>query len=548
MMKRVPFPEFLRSLRVAVTAGPRAGAALKRLFSAQRVRRGALSGTGVLLLAVALILLNLVAQRMSVRLDWSQGERYSLSKVSRNIVRNLPDPILLRAYISGGLPQPIGAEARYVADLLGEYRAAGRGRVRVELLDPESSDKVMQDARRAGIAAQPITQVGSDMFQVREGYLGLVLFYQDKQDVIPFIKDTSNLEYEITSRLRSLTRIEKKSLGLTTGHGELSIEPFRRSIGSKVADAFKLETVTLSTSASAGAGTDVIFVVNPKQPFRASELDALDARISSGTSVVFFVGSKTLNLQEFAASPLSTGLEGLLAHYGVRLGEDIVLDAQCQAVTVQFSRSGQTMAQVVHYPPFIMSRPDSRHPTTKSLDVLSFPFAEPLTLSSGGGLTVTPLAFSSPYSWISPGTDIFNPMSIRPPSETDPKGPFPLAALVEGSTVSWRDSARMAEVRIAVIGSGEFADDELPLAPGNSDFLAGLAGYLAREKDFSTIPSRGPVFRPLRRSTAIVRGIVKAAGLFLLPIGAALWGLIRWRRRRARRPMIQKAWEAAARA
>jgi hypothetical protein len=194
-----------------------------------------------------------------------------------------------------------------------------------------------------------------------------------------------------------------------------------------------------------------------------------------------------------------------------------------------------------------LSRPDPKHPTTKSLDVLAFSFAQPLTLSPVRGLTATPLAFSSPYSWVSPGAEFFNPMSIRPPSQTDPKGPFPLAAIVEGSTTSWRDAARVARVRIAVVGTGQFAGDDLPLAPGNADFLSNVAGWLAQEKDFSTIPSRGPVFRPLRRSSALVRAAVKLVGFFFLPAGAALWGLIRWRRRRAQRPLIQKEWEAAAR-
>ena len=542
-MKRYSPAEFLRSLRAAV----KSGAGIRAALSTRRARLGVLSGTGTLLLAAALGLSNLVAQRFYLRLDWSQGGRYSLSKVSRRLVRNLPDPVLFRAYISGGLPQPFGAQARYVADLLSEYRAAGRGRVKVELFDPESSDKAMDDARRSGVSPQPITQVGSDMFQVREGFLGLVLFYQDKQEVIPFIKDTSNLEYEITSRLRSLTRTGKKKLGLTFGHGEPSVEMFRRGIGGKAADLFQIETILLSTSAVAGPGADVLFIVNPQRPFTPSELDALDARISSGTPVAFFVGRKAINLQAFSAYPLRTGLEDMLAHYGVRVGEDIVLDAQCQPVTVQFREGGETMTQIVHYPPFILSRPDPKHPTTKSLDVLAFSFAQPLTLSPVRGLTATPLAFSSPYSWVSPGAEFFNPMSIRPPSQTDPKGPFPLAAIVEGSTTSWRDDARVARVRIAVVGTGQFAGDDLPLAPGNADFLSNVAGWLAQEKDFSTIPSRGPVFRPLRRSSALVRAAVKLVGFFFLPAGAALWGLIRWRRRRAQRPLIQKEWEAAAR-
>ena len=60
-----------------------------------------------------------------------------------------------------------------------------------------------------------------------------------------------------------------------------------------------MEAVTLSTSTGSGAGTDVLFVVNPQRPFTPSELDALDARIYSGTPVAFFVGRKAINLQAF---------------------------------------------------------------------------------------------------------------------------------------------------------------------------------------------------------------------------------------------------------
>ena len=112
-MKRYSPAEFLRSLRAAV----KSGAGIRAALSTRRARLGVLSGTGTLLLAAALGLSNLVAQRFYLRLDWSQGGRYSLSKVSRRLVRNLPDPVLFRAYISGGLPQPFGAQARYVADL-----------------------------------------------------------------------------------------------------------------------------------------------------------------------------------------------------------------------------------------------------------------------------------------------------------------------------------------------------------------------------------------------------------------------------------------------
>ena len=122
-----------------------------------------------------------------------------------------------------------------------------------------------------------------------------------------------------------------------------------------------------------------------------------------------------------------------------------------------------------------------------------------------------------------------------------------MAALVEGSTGSFRDPTRTARVRLAVVGTGSFVDENLPLAPANGDFLVNLAEWMVQDKDFLSIPSREPAFRPLRQVPVPARWIIKVGGHFLPPLVFALWGLVRWRRRRARRFVIQKEWEAAVR-
>ncbi len=515
------------------------------LFSGRKTRLGALSGGGVGLLAAGLILANLLSQHFFLRLDWTQGGRYSLSRASKKLVRNLPDPVIFRAYISGGLPQPYESNARYLVDLLGEYRAAAGSKVRVEARDPESSPKTKEDAQRAGVAPIRITQMASDQFQIREGFLGLAIFYQDKQEVMPFIKDADGLEYEITSRLRKMSRTERKVLGLVTGHGETSPGQLREGVGAKLFDAFQVTTVELSTRTS--ASPDVLFVVNPQRKFSDSELDILDARVSSGTPAAFFLGKKAVNLQNFRALPYSTGLDDFLAHYGVRVGDDFVLDAQCQQVSIQSRQGGYTVSNIINYPLFILSRPDGGHPLTKSLEALAFPFAHSLIPTGAPGMTVTGLAKSSPHSWMAVDLESVDPFSIRGPAPTDPRGPFLLAAVVEGSTVSFRDPSRTARARLAVVGTGAFVEENLPLTPSNGDFLVNLAEWMVQDKDFLSIPTRGPAFRPLRQAPVPVRWIVKVGGHFLPPVGFVLWGLVRWRRRRSRRSLIQKEWEAAAR-
>jgi len=56
--------------------------------------------------------------------------------------------------------------------------------------------------------------MGSSQFQVRRGFMGLVIFYRDHTDTVPVIKDVESLEYELTSRLTRMTRRHKKVIAL----------------------------------------------------------------------------------------------------------------------------------------------------------------------------------------------------------------------------------------------------------------------------------------------------------------------------------------------
>lgn len=518
---------------------------LKKWRALRQVRLGAQSGAGVLALAGVLIFANLLGQRFVARLDWTEGRRYSLSAASKKLVRGLPDPLLLRAYVSGGLPQPHAGNAQYLHDLLGEYRAVARGKVTVETTDPDASADAGSDARKAGVVPVRFTQVTSDRFQVREGFLGLVIFYQDKQETIPFVKDPGELEYEITSRLKKMSRQGKKTLAFVIGHGETAPEDLRRGAGERLYDAFHVRALTLDGSAKQESPPDVLIVANPGQPFKEAEVAALDALVSSGVPTALFVSPKTVAMDSFGVYPRSSGLEKFLAHYGARVEDGIVLDAQCQQVTMQSRQNGFTVANIIHYPAFILSRPEP-HPAAQSLSALMFPFAGAVVPTGAG--TFTPLARSSARSWMPPDLMSLDPYRLPPPQPADAEGPFTLLALVEGSTAAFHDPSRAVKYRLVVSGAGSFTDGQLPLPAENIDFLVQMAEWLAEGDSFTPIPSHGDGFRPLRPLPAPVRGFFKFMGYFFLPGVSAFLGVLLWRRRSARRPAVQKEWEAASRA
>src|SRR4029077_10079737 len=163
----------------------------------------------------------------------------------------LSDPVIVKAYFTPDLPPPYNAYERYVRDLLAEYRSASRGNVRFEFALPSPPAEFEKKAAEAGLMPIQFEQVGSDQVQIRRGYMGLVLFHHDKSETLPIIKDVQQLEYDITSRIAKMAVRDKKSIALTSGHGEIQWNKGQSKLASDMSDLYDLRDMPLPISATA---------------------------------------------------------------------------------------------------------------------------------------------------------------------------------------------------------------------------------------------------------------------------------------------------------
>lgn len=445
----------------------------------RKFRLSLISGTGVGMLFGALVFVNLLGDRFFVRFDLTSDHRYSLSKASIALVKSLEDPVLIRFYLSPGLPQPYESHGRYVRDLLQEFRSASRGKVSVDIIAPDGSETTEREFRRLNLQPGRFTQVGSDQFQVREGYIAIVLHYQDKQDVIPFVKNADNLEYDISSRLRVMSQTKKKTLFFISNHNEVSPTALKEGPAGRLFEEFRVEPIQLSKQ-DPGLTPDAVFLLGPQSPLTPEELDVLDGYVSSGIPLVAALNRRVVFPSNFRSIAQSTELEPFLAHYGVQVERDFVMDAICHNIAMQSKET----TFLVKYFPFIKSNTlNQENRSLQGLDVLGFPFASPLTptTTSSSTLTFTWLAKSSPHSWIWPGLYNVDPPNLQNQWQSDPPaqfeqagrqkdlGPFTLAAVVEGSTVAFRDPRRPApHIKLVVIGTSFFANPQVPNPEGNA--------------------------------------------------------------------------------
>jgi len=511
-----------------------------------------LAGLGVIALIVLLI--NTLGNWVFFRLDLTRQHAYSLSASSKKLVRELSDPVIIKAYFTPDLPPPYNVYERYARDLLAEYRSASRGKVRFEFALPSPAADFERKAGEAGLIPVQFEEVGSDQFQVRRGYMGLVLFHRDKAETLPIVKDVQQLEYDITSRIAKMAARNKKTIGLTSGHGEIPWQTGQSKLAADMGDLYTLQDISLPLSATAPINVDAIMVVGPKQKWDDKSIWAVDQAVMRGIPVAFFVDIKNLMINQFYVSSQDSGLGDLLNHYGIQLGDRLVYDAQCETINLTQNMGGFAFTSAMRYP-YIpqIDRIMTTHPIGRGLDAVGLPFVTTADPVQGlpPGVHFSPLLYTSPKSWLSPNQPYASvaPNNIPQPHPNDPHGPYSIGAVLEGTFTSYFQGKAIPvpgqnligtspKTPLFVLGTARLLDPGLPQFPGDDALVSNVLAYLSKDETLSGIRSKGEIIRPLKPVSAPVREIVKygtVLGSAMLPVLLGLW---HWKRRQNWRDLI----------
>lgn len=175
----------------------------------------------VALLGINLLLLNFWLSPLNgLRADLTEQQEYSLSTTTEDMLANLQEPLLLRAYFSERTHPLLSPLTPRIRDMLREYQVAGGQQVTVEVIDPALNPELEAEAAQSyGIRPTPF-QV-SDRYETGlvNAYFDILIRYGDQNEVLNFrdlIEVESMPDGEVDVRLRNLeydlTRAIKKTV------------------------------------------------------------------------------------------------------------------------------------------------------------------------------------------------------------------------------------------------------------------------------------------------------------------------------------------------
>ena len=450
-----------------------------KTFSSRRsTKMGVNSFLIVVLFSSILVIVNFLATRHSVRWDFSENQNFTLAPQTYRVLRSLPNEVKITVFTREKDPGYQTFKER-----LESYRQASP-KLAVEFIDPEKQPKL---AQTYGIFRTDTA-----------------IFESNGQT----IRVTSPSEVELTGALIRISKDTKKRIVFLEGHSELSVEDKERNGLSTAKEAlirqgYEVSTVSLLKEPAVPDHTTVLVVAGPHRTVTKDEHERIQAYVEKGGHLLVLADPDT-----------QTGLEPLLARWGLGLGSGVLVDLQDRMA------QGDLTALLV--------RTFTEHEITQDLtSAVLLPLSRHVTFDEqvGKDWDFVPLARTSPNSWAETNMQ-GRVVSLN--EKEDVKGPLPMAVALSPKKAPEEGQPRPA---IVVIGNSTFVSNAFFNFPGNSDFFLHATGWLAEERDLISIAPKEQALRPFTPNPLQDRVLLYIQVVFL-PLLTFLTGIAVWRKRR----------------
>jgi ABC-2 type transport system permease protein len=496
---------------------------------------------GTLLFAVALVVVNLFGRNIGGRLDLTPGKAFTLAPETRKILRTLPDLVTVKLFVSGALPKEVDFTKRDVEDLLRDYRTAGGGKVKLVVLDPSADSAARHEARSLGIPPVQFNVVGQGELQLKEGYLGLAVRYADAVKTIPFIQQTNDLEYRLTSDIRALTHPDRPTIAFgelsdaVSVRSQRSFQALKDQLGRNyIVRPFQLADTTIAPELK------VIAVAGTPDSLPTGVYQRLQAFLDRGGSMLLMASGMALSTQGAFAVGRVVGWNELLKPYGISIGSDMVYDLASNASVGIPSQFGQVL---MPYPLWLRAISTRASPVNADLAAVLLPWASQIDTLKGAAGAVTPLFVTSRAGGVEAATAMLDPSRQF---SRDGLRPRIVAALA--SPPPPPRAAPGARGRVVVVGAADFASDRYARnSPENLVFVQNAIDWLAQDEGLIAIRSKDRAPPPLVFTSAVTRGAAKYGNMIGVPILLIATGIVRlWRRRQTTRRAYERLAPAVA--
>ena len=500
------------------------------------LRRSAWALPLLALAFLALVGLSSVLLR-GARIDLTANQEHTLSPATIALLEGIEEPVTLRLYFSersaGDFPQ-VRAYAQRVRELLQEMAARSKGRLIVEIIDPEPYSEQEDLAVAQGLTAVPLPTGGNFFF----GIVGSNS--TDGELPIPFLQAEREafLEYNLAKLVSALTVEERPVVALFSG---LPMAPeFDPATGApspgwvvdqQLRELFELRRLEPDFTAI-DPEVDLLMLVHPTG-LSEDSLYAIDQFALRGGRVLAFVDPDAENatpddpLGGGAGGARASDLGPLFAAWGVDFDPASVVADPGSALSVQMREGGanEPLITLLGLDAEALSASDI---VTAQMELINLSTAGALRAREGASTRFEPLLSSSEQSGELPtsmlGTVSATPSNLLREFRAE-GGPRTIAARVSGPATTafpqrsgeGHRAASASDLQVIVVADTDLLADAfwVNVAPGpggfsepfanNGDLVYNAVENLSGQAGLIGLRTRAVASRPFHRVQALRR-------------------------------------------
>ena len=368
-----------------------------------------------------LVLINWLASLYHTRLDFTDEKRFTLSKPTKKILKNLDDVVQVDIFLKGEFPSGFKKLASSTGEVLNELKEISGNKLQYNFVSPDDEiegttvkwgDTLsalglypinLKSQLKAGEQQQLVFPVA--LVHYKEGVLPVNLYSGNKTFISPSELNSAEalMEFKFADAINKLSQTEKPMIAYSSGNGEpqdvrsydlaenilnpdYNLKQFNLKINALIPDTFKL-----------------LMIVKPTQPFTDEEKLKIDQFVMRGGKLLLFEDKleaeldslKSMNNQ-IVAFDRNLGLDDLLFKYGARINPDLVMDLQCDFLP--FVVNGSEQMEYLHWNYFPLFETKSNHLINKNLGLVAGKFVNSIDTVEAEGIKKTILLSSSPNS------------------------------------------------------------------------------------------------------------------------------------------------------
>ena len=392
-------------------------------FHKINLRREIKLGAGALAVVILLVLL---AGQMFFRLDLTAEKRYSITTVSKNLVKELANPVNITFYLDGELPAGFRKLQKAVQEKIADYNAYSSQLINLTVIDPyeitdvKRRDKLFLDLAAKGLQPTDIRQNTEKGTVTTRIFPGAIIQYGKKEMSVNLLKNNpalnpevnlnnsiESLEYEFTAAFSELMNTEKQTVAFLNGQGELN-EYETHDFAEALTERYTVSQVSAQQLNSKNIHIKTLIVANPTKAFAESDKFNIDQYLMNGGRIMWLIDPVSVSLDSLStglttlAFPQKLNLDDQLFKYGIRLNANLVQDAECLMIPVNTAPIGQPAKFTPapwYFSPLLI--PSENHVISRNLNRVKAEFVSSIdTIGGQKQVHKTVILASSAYSLV----------------------------------------------------------------------------------------------------------------------------------------------------